>query len=270
MRKKGPRKSIIGNKYGLFTVLEFSHMDSNGNSYWKCKCICGNTETMNIQLLKHRNKKNSCVDCFPKLRYIDLTGKEFKNFKVIKRTKGTRKGIRYWICKCNCGNLYNVKTNDILSRRRTRCTECSLKAKIKNQIGKAKVNYGEANRKCVWHYYKSHAKSKNREFSITYEDFCKLTQGDCFYCGKIPSNNHCKTKLKASGAYIHNGIDRKNNSKGYSLDNCVPCCSVCNRSKNTMNHDEFIKLSHIIAKRFPIKKLIKKKIIRRKLKNEDN
>ena len=34
--------------------------------------------------------------------------------------------------------------------------------------------------------------------------------------------------------FKYNGIDRINNSKGYTIDNCVPCCFMCNYSKN--NH----------------------------------
>jgi len=38
-----------------------------------------------------------------------------------------------------------------------------------------------------------------------------------------------------------NGIDRVDNSKGYSDTNCVPCCSECNHAKGTKSYGEFIK-----------------------------
>ena len=30
------------------------------------------------------------------------------------------------------------------------------------------------------------------------------------------------------------------NSKGYSLDNIVPCCKICNRAKSDLTYKDFI------------------------------
>jgi len=43
-----------------------------------------------------------------------------------------------------------------------------------------------------------------------------------------------------NGDYIYNGLDRADNSKGYELDNVVPCCGRCNRAKNAYNRDDFL------------------------------
>lgn len=40
-----------------------------------------------------------------------------------------------------------------------------------------------------------------------------------------------------------NGIDRIDSSKGYSDDNCVSCCSMCNLMKNNYSVYDF--LNHI-------------------------
>ena len=49
----------------------------------------------------------------------------------------------------------------------------------------------------------------------------------CHYCGEIPNG-----KL--------NGIDRQDNSRGYIVENCVPCCPTCNYAKYQMSPEEFI------------------------------
>lgn len=41
----------------------------------------------------------------------------------------------------------------------------------------------------------------------------------------------------------HNGIDRLNSSIGYEVDNCVPCCYICNRAKAQLDDKTF--LNHI-------------------------
>ena len=39
--------------------------------------------------------------------------------------------------------------------------------------------------------------------------------------------------------WAHNGIDRVDSSKGYTIDNVVPCCSACNYAKHEMSVSEF-------------------------------
>lgn len=38
---------------------------------------------------------------------------------------------------------------------------------------------------------------------------------------------------------MYNGIDRIDNQKGYSLDNVVACCRICNNAKSDMTVHEF-------------------------------
>lgn len=47
--------------------------------------------------------------------------------------------------------------------------------------------------------------------------------------------DYCKGSLSPTG----HGLDRKDSSKGYLVDNVVPCCVVCNRIKNRyLTHEE--------------------------------
>jgi hypothetical protein len=66
--------------------------------------------------------------------------------------------------------------------------------------------------------YKHNAKKRGHDFSLTFEDFCAITETkECYYCGE-------------SGPV---GIDRFDNSKGYTAEpgQCVPCCTWCNVAK---------------------------------------
>lgn len=38
-----------------------------------------------------------------------------------------------------------------------------------------------------------------------------------------------------------NGIDRLDSEKGYVKENCVPCCWDCNRMKQTLTEQQFLK-----------------------------
>ena len=78
--------------------------------------------------------------------------------------------------------------------------------------------------------YKSHrkdAKRRNYAFNLTLNQFRGIVTQTCLYCGLT------------SEAGKLNGIDRIDNTKGYELNNCVPCCTKCNRMKLDHTVDQF-------------------------------
>jgi len=78
--------------------------------------------------------------------------------------------------------------------------------------------------------YKKGAKLRNLEWLLTDEDALELFSEPCAYCGD-------------SGG----GIDRMDNTKGYTPDNCRPCCKTCNFMKLKMGVEEFVEQSVRIA-----------------------
>ncbi len=77
--------------------------------------------------------------------------------------------------------------------------------------------------------YKRSAIVRNIDWDLSDEQFKLFWQRECFYC-----NNQIETI----------GIDRRDNQIGYSMDNCVSCCEVCNRMKWILGEEEFY--SHIL------------------------
>jgi len=81
------------------------------------------------------------------------------------------------------------------------------------------------------------------EFNITFEEFKTLVNSTCYYCGTPPVYSKFLTKyynksIKRDDLY-YNGIDRKNSLLGYSIENCVSCCPMCNRMKNKFSEESF-------------------------------
>ena len=76
-----------------------------------------------------------------------------------------------------------------------------------------------------FHQIKNGAIHRKYLFSLTYEQFLTFWNKPCYYCG----NN-------IDGV----GIDRMNNSIGYEMLNCVPCCIECNIMKNTKDLNQFL------------------------------
>lgn len=101
---------------------------------------------------------------------------------------------------------------------------------------------GEAAKRLLIARYKRSAKSKNLEFSLSDEDLETLFKSPCHFCGQSETNV-CKGLGKSSGDYAYVGIDRVDTFRGYTKENSVPCCWICNMMKNTLEVGYF--LSHI-------------------------
>lgn len=80
----------------------------------------------------------------------------------------------------------------------------------------------------IYSTYLNRATKKELEFVLTKEQFSKFTTEKCYYCDKNASKSH------------KNGVDRKDNTNGYIMSNCVSCCSQCNYMKGSLTVDEFI------------------------------
>ncbi len=83
--------------------------------------------------------------------------------------------------------------------------------------------------------------------ALTQEQFKKLIQSNCDYCKRQPSNKK-KLKRKTLDYIVYNGVDRVDSSRGYTLDNCVPCCYKCNIAKSDMTRAEFFEWILEVAK----------------------
>lgn len=134
----------------------------------------------------------------------------------------------YWLFKCDCGNYKILKSNKVLSKNST-TKSCGCK-KNKNQTS----NCPAFNK--VFLSYSKGAKRRNLDFSLSINDFKNITSKKCFYCG-IEPNKISKTKFNT---YTYNGIDRKDNLLGYSLENSLPCCTLCNKAKRDLDFNIFI------------------------------
>lgn len=86
--------------------------------------------------------------------------------------------------------------------------------------------------------YKQTAKRRKVSFDLTILEFRILVERSCHYCGDAPAQ---VARAKSGETLKYNGVDRVNNSLGYSVENSVSCCGVCNRWKSSMSRDEFLK-----------------------------
>lgn len=183
---------------------------------WLWKCNCGKEIECRGRNVK-MGKRKSCGCQKGKSRIKDYTGEKYGFLTAIKYIE-TKKRQAIWLFKCDCGN---TKQTHMVTVKKGYCSSCGCKNKSIPEL---------ASFNCLYSGYKDRAPSRGLTFDLSTDDFRKLTSSNCFYCNYPPKQVVKIRSLKTH--YTYNGIDRKNNTFGYIMDNCVPCCKICNYSKS--------------------------------------
>jgi hypothetical protein len=108
----------------------------------------------------------------------------------------------------------------------------------KNNPEKVKQN-NEKKRNSIQAQYQIYVRSafiKNLEMSLSFEQYEALARQNCFYCNTMDPVKQ----------FV--GLDRINSNEGYTTNNCVPCCTMCNWMKGCLNPIIFIKrVEHVLT-----------------------
>jgi hypothetical protein len=95
---------------------------------------------------------------------------------------------------------------------------------------------------------KKRAISKNLPVTITFEQFRYLKLDDCHYCGvsELFIRFYCEL-MKINTPWMT--IDRKDNSLGYTVENCVTSCYLCNKTKsNFFSYEDMLEIANNFIK----------------------
>ncbi|UVX70479.1 MAG: type II restriction endonuclease [Bacteriophage sp.] len=162
---------------------------------------------------------------------LELENDKFKiiEFDNERYEKNNRAHLYYKIQCKKCGEIFSRKKDCIHNFENLKCRNC-----IHNRFGKC-LNALLYN---VFTHYTNNAKQRNIDWNLSEEEFKHLITQPCIYCGEIP--NVTKTSTYKNKSEKITGIDRIDPSKGYSMNNCVPCCKMCNIMKNKFSEEEFI------------------------------
>lgn len=179
---------------------------------------------MNIPAVKKSNiAQNAIGEKFGK-----LTVESFAGFHRTPRSAS----VPMMNCLCDCGTRKVISLWDLRSGKTRSC-------------GFNHPHYQDrtfpAFKNLFLHAYKGRALKAGIDFTLTEDDFRELTQKPCHYCGVLATNmTHRTNSGKYLSSYPYNGLDRKDNSQGYTLANVVPCCATCNHAKHTLTYDVFL------------------------------
>ena len=113
---------------------------------------------------------------------------------------------------------------------------------------KLKDHVGE---RYVYKRIKWDANRAGRSFNISLEWLVDQVHRPCHYCNRVDINSVTVPSKRPGEVLLanfrYNGLDRVDNTLGYEVSNLVPCCVVCNRAKNSMPYDDFVKyIGHLV------------------------
>ncbi len=168
-------------------------------------------------------------------------GEKFGRLTVLDILPAVRIGnqsVRQIGVRCDCGQHAAVRPTDLV-RGKTKSCGCLQREKASNSGKLRRKAPGEAATNCVFNSYKQAARSRSLPFELSREQVAGLIFDTCRYCGCGPQNLMSR-KTGMFGAIRYNGIDRVDNSEGYTVKNCVTACEMCNKAKRTMDAADFI------------------------------
>ncbi len=181
-------------------------------------------------------------------RFINLTGQRFGRLLVIERAPRPDsykpRSNAFWKCLCDCGNESVAMASSL---KNGSCQSCGCLNR--EAVSSRGINIkGRVGLKKLYSRYRRNAKAKNRAFTLNEDEFKYITSSDCFYCGVAAhttvsgdgTKGYTKKRIEFT-EYIYNGIDRIDSSQGYTKENSVPCCKICNWMKSNLTLEEFNK-----------------------------
>ena len=211
---------LIGQKFNKLLIIGESKTDKKKVI---CQCDCGTIKEINKYNLKS-GQVQSC-GCLHKEKISkDLKDKRFGKLIVLEKTiKRTKDRNIIWKCQCDCGNLCEVSTNNLIQGYTKSCG-CLVKETMNNQSYALKDISGQRFGKLVALKPTNQRNKQGHVIweckcdcgNITYADGVYLRQGDILSCGCLKSIGEEKVSklLQQNNIYFEKEKTFGINSKG--------------------------------------------------------
>lgn len=164
-----------------------------------------------------------------------------------------------WLCNCECGREVTIK--GIAIRHKSKLSYGCLIGDSLRGIASSRRKPKEVTYTVQYGVHRNSGKRDNRGY-LDKDTWMNMVTNPCHYCGEIDIRNNITqpsqrrrllTRLTEEEIKAYevpcNGIDRMDSSKGYEVDNCVPCCAMCNYMKLEYSQEDFIRKCGIIYAR---------------------
>lgn len=218
-------QDLTGQRFGRLTVIKRieSKRSPNGNqrTMWLCRCDCGKeVEKSSISLKSTEIPSCGCYtkEIVSKIRTHDLTGQRFGKLLVVRRSMEEPTWPTKWVCKCDCGNECVVFAGNLKKEGHTTSCGCVRDALRK----KLKVTHGYTNTRI----YSVYGKIKDRCYNPNMPCYHRYGGRGITMCDEWKDNpaSFCEwayaNGYREDAKYGECTIERMDNNKGYSPENC--------------------------------------------------
>lgn len=160
---------------------------------------------------------------------------------------GSWASSKFYLCAHICGGTRKFQLHE-LEKKKKACKRCEARQSYRQNSETIIIG-------SQYRTYKWSAKKRGYDFELSKEEFSELVLGNCAYCGTPPINarqiNAAKRSVWHEGETVMlNGVDRVDNSRGYTLDNVVTACTDCNYAKRDKTTEEFMAWLERIALKY--------------------
>lgn len=241
-----PKTIYKGERYGKLVVVE-----TTTNKDIICLCDCGREIIVSKGNLTF-GKSKSCGKGICHSLFIDISGQRFGSLIVQTLAGSDTDHGTLWNCICDCSKECLVRGNS-LRRGRTKSCGCMsgtfASAALSKEPGLSNVNQ-------LYNTYKNQARRREYEWKLSLEEFREIIKENCYYCGIEPLQKIIVPNISGERVLLYNGIDRVNNTIGYTMDNIVPACGTCNIAKKKLSLEEFVKWIERVYKNLSERKIV--------------
>lgn len=154
---------MVGQRYGLLTVIKRGENDKHGKAQWWCQCDCGSPLKLINGAALRRGLIVSCgcnklkkLKEYNETNVVDEVGNTYGYLTVLRRALDDeiipRDGRAQWVCQCKCGNEV-ITTGKLLRDGHKMSCGCAVRSKGEIIVGgildKNKISFSEQYGVCI-------------------------------------------------------------------------------------------------------------------------
>lgn len=201
-------EDLRGKRFGNLVVITRSKNNTSGKPTWLCHCDCGAEKVVSASHLKSGTSSCGCANPNKKK---DMVGKIIGYLTVI--APAANKGPHTaWLCRCRCGKEVVIDSGSLRSGLNK---SCGCYRDERNKLGN--ITHGLSSTRL----YRIWIGMRNRCFNPKNPSYDLYGQRGIMVCSEWLDFETFYKWAVANGYQENLTIERKDNDKGYSPDNCT-------------------------------------------------